>query len=91
VIIEHTPRAKDFTNHLYRRIGFVDEAKRAKSRSKSKVRAKVEHAFFIIKRVFEFAMVRYRGLDKNAQRLFVTCSLSNLFMARRHLLRAHPA
>jgi transposase, IS5 family len=49
VIIEHAPRAKDFTNHLYRRNGFVDEAKRAKNRSKSKVRAKVEHVFFAVK------------------------------------------
>jgi hypothetical protein len=30
-----------------------------------------------------FAKVRYRGLDKNAHRLFVTCALANLFMARR--------
>jgi hypothetical protein len=31
--------------------------------------------------------VSYRGLKKNAHRLIVTCSLANLFMARRHLLR----
>jgi IS5 family transposase len=51
----------------------------------------VEHAFFVIKRVFGFARVRYRGLDKNAHRLFVTCALANLFMARLHLLRAREA
>ena len=49
------------------------------------------HAFFVIKRVFGFTKVRDRGLDKNAHRLFVTCALANLFMARRHLLRARPA
>ena len=42
----------------------------------------------VIKRVFGFAKLRYRGLDKNAHRLFVTCALANLFIARRRLLRA---
>jgi len=91
VIVEHAPRARDFTNRRYRRNGVVDERERAKNRTKSKVRAKVEHAFFVIKRVFGFAKVRYRGLDKNAHRLFVACALANLFMARRHLLQARPA
>ena len=88
VIGEQAPRARDFTNRRYRQRGVVDEAERAKNRTKSKVRAKVEHAIVVIKRVFGFAKVRYRGLDKNAHRLFVTCALANLFMARRHLLRA---
>ena len=88
VIVEHAPRAQDFTNRRYRQKGVVNENERAKNRTKSKVRAKVEHAFFVIKQVFGFARVRYRGLDKNAHRLFVTCALANLYMARRHLLRA---
>ena len=41
----------------------------------------------VIKRVFGFAKVRYRGLDKNAHRLFVTCALDNLFIVRHRLLR----
>jgi len=88
VIVEHAPRAQDFTNRRYRQKGVVNENERAKNRTKSKVRAKVEHAFFVIKQIFGFARVRYRGLDKNAHRLFVTCALANLYMARRHLLRA---
>jgi hypothetical protein len=51
------------------------------------VRSKVEHAFHVTKWQFGFVMVRYRGLDKNAHRLFVTSALANLSMARRHLLR----
>jgi IS5 family transposase len=50
-------------------------------------RAKVEHPIGVIKRVFGFVKVRYRGLAKNTYRLVVTCALANLFMARRHLLR----
>lgn len=64
----------------------IDEVQRAKNRTKSKVRAKVEQVFGVIKRVFGFAKVRYRGLDKNANRLFTTCALANLFMVRAHLL-----
>jgi len=40
------------------------------------VRAKVEHLFGIIKRVFGYVKVRYRGLDKNAQALFVMSALA---------------
>jgi transposase, IS5 family len=87
VIKQHAPNAKDFTNRRYRHRGIVDEVERAKNRTKSKVRAKVEHAIGVIKRVFGFVKVRYRGLDKNAHRLFVTCALANLFIVRRQLLR----
>ena len=82
VIREHAPKAKDFTNRRYRHRGVVDEVEQAKNRTKSRVRAKVEHAIGVIKRVFGFAKVRYRGLEKNANRLFVTCALANLYMVR---------
>src|SRR5947209_8581145 len=55
------------------------------SRTKSKVRSRVEDAIGVIKRVFGFAKVRYRGLKKNTHRLLATCALANLFMVRRHL------
>ncbi len=87
VIKAHAPKALDFTNKRYRQSGVVDVAERAKNRTKSKVRSRVEHAFFVIKRVFGFVKVRYRGLEKNAQWLFATCALANLYMARRLLLR----
>ena len=91
VIAEHAPRAKDFTNKKGARnrpliINCAED--RSKNRTKSKVRAKGEHPFLILKRIFGFNKVRYRGLDKNAnQTLFVACGLVNLYMARRQLLR----
>ena len=90
-IREYAPQAKDFTNRRYRHRGVVDEGERARNRTKSKVRAKVEHVFGVIKRVFGFVKVRYRGLDKNANRLFVTCALANLYIARHRLLRVQQA
>jgi IS5 family transposase len=90
VIRQHAPKAQDFTNRRYRHRGVVDEVERAKNRTKSTVCAKVEHLIGIIKRVFGFAKVRYRGLTKNTHRLLMTCALANLFMARRYLLRGQP-
>ena len=81
-------RAKDFTNQRYRWGSRVDERIRAMNRHKSSVRSKVEHSIGVIKRVFGFQKVRYRGLAKNLHRLQVTAGLANLFMVRRRLLRA---
>ncbi len=58
----------------------MGSAERAKNRTKSKVRSKVEHAFFVIERVFGFVKVRYRGLEKNAQWLFAACALAYLYI-----------
>jgi transposase, IS5 family len=91
VIREHAPYAQDFTHRRYRHNGAVDETERAKNRTKSKVRAKVEHAIGVIKRVFGFVKVRYRGLAKNAHRLFVTCALANLYLVRGRLMRMRAA
>jgi IS5 family transposase len=86
-IRECAPNAQDMTNRRYRRKGEVDDIERAKNKTKSSVRAKVEHPFLVIKRIFGFAKTRYKGLDKNAHRLFVTCALTNLYLLRRRLLR----
>jgi transposase, IS5 family len=79
--------AKDFTQRKAYRHRALSEREERANHHKSKVRSKVEHIFFVIKRQFKFVKVRYRGLAKNAHRLFVLCGLTNLFIARRHLLR----
>ena len=80
------PRATDFTNRKWRGRGWVNRTEKAKNRTKSKVRAKVEHAIGVIKRVFGFQKVRYRGLAKNLHRLEVSAALANIFLHRRRLL-----
>ena len=64
----------------------VDEIQRAKNRTESRLRTKVEHVFGVMKLKFGFVKVRYRGLKKNANRLFATCALVNLFLVRKKLL-----
>lgn len=81
------PLAQDFTNRKgYKNHPLSDEEKR-KNRTKSKVRAKVEHPFGVMKRRFGFTKVRYRGLAKNAHHLFVSCALINLVMAGKMLIK----
>ena len=65
VIRQHAPNAKSFIQTKAHRHRLLTEEERARNRTKSKVRAKVEHAFLVIKRIFGWAKVRYRGLAKN--------------------------
>lgn len=53
---------------------------------KASVRAKVEHAFRVVKRQFGHTKVRYRGLAKNTAQLHTLFALTNLWMARRKLM-----
>ena len=91
IIHQHAPRARDCTQRRCRYKDRIDEVERAKNRIKSRVRSRVEHVFGIMKLKFGFVKVRYRGLKKNANRLFATCALVNLFVARRKLLRLATA
>jgi transposase, IS5 family len=86
VIQQVAPEAQDMTHNQYRYKKRIDEVERAKNRNKSRVRSKVEHVFAVLKLQFGFVKVRYRGLKKNANRLFATCALINLFLVRKKLL-----
>jgi IS5 family transposase len=76
------PHARDFTQRRA-----MTAEMRAANRWKSRIRARVEHPIGVIKRVFGFTKVCYRGLAKNRHRLVVACALANLFMVRKRLLR----
>jgi transposase, IS5 family len=54
---------------------------------RSKVRARVEHPFNVVKRLWGFTSVRYRGLAKNAARAYTMFALANLYLVRRQLLQ----
>ncbi|MBK9945651.1 MAG: hypothetical protein IPP12_00500 [Nitrospira sp.] len=47
--------------------------------------SQVEHAFFVIKRIFGWIKIQYRGLAKNTHWLQISCGLANLYVARRRL------
>lgn len=90
VIKTHAPKAKDFTQRKGSRYRLLSEDERQRNRTKSKVRAKVEHTIHVLKRQFGYTKVRYRGLDKNANHVFAACALVNLVMARKRLLKLAP-
>jgi IS5 family transposase len=72
------PKAKDFTNRRAYRNRPLTEADKHTNTRKSGVRAKVEHPFLRIKRLWGFAKTRYRGLAKNANRAFAMLALCNI-------------
>ena len=84
-IREAATKAQDMTCRRTKFKHYVDELQKKKNRSKSRVRARVEHPFRILKRIFGFDKVRYRGLAKNHHRLCACFALVNLYLHRKRL------
>jgi IS5 family transposase len=51
----------------------------------SQVRAKGEHAFLVVKHLWHYTKVRYKGLYKNAAQVFSLFALANLYLVRHEL------
>ena len=66
----------------------LSERWRQINRARSRTRARGEHPFLIVKRLWHFAKVRYRGLAKNLARAQAMFALANLYSVRRQLLPA---
>ena len=84
-IQQAAPKAQDMTCKRTKFNNYVDEVAKKKNTTKSRVRAKVEHVFRILKRVFGFDKVRYRGIAKNHHRLCTNFALINLYLHRKRL------
>jgi IS5 family transposase len=56
------------------------------NRCRSSTQARGEHAFHVVKRLWGFTKVRYRGLARNTARLYTAFALVNLYMLRRRLI-----
>jgi len=52
----------------------------------NRIRAKGEHAFLVVKCLWNYRKVRYRGLAKNAAQVFSLFALANLYLVRKELL-----
>ena len=61
------------------------KAKKAE-RTKSSVRAKVEHVFGVVKRQLKYRKTRYRGLRKQIAKFNIMFALANLILADRPCL-----
>jgi IS5 family transposase len=51
----------------------------------SQIRAKGEHAFRVVKHLWHYQKVRYKGLYKNAAQVFSLFALANLYLVRHDL------
>lgn len=63
----------------------LNAADKAFNRKSNRTRAKVEHAFGVVKHLWGYRKVRYKGLEKNAAQVFTLFALSNIYMARKEL------
>lgn len=61
--------------------GIIDRIEKLKSQ----IRSKVEHLFYRVKVQFGYAKVRYRGIAKNANRLYLLAGFANLMRVRSSL------
>ena len=86
-VLVHYHYSRDSLRHTV----LIDEVERAKKPHQIENASPGRTRDRVVKRVFGFAKVRYRGLNKNLHRLLVISALANLFMARRRLLRYQPA
>lgn len=64
----------------------LTERWKAINRSRSRVRARGEHTYHVVKRLWGFTKVRYRGLAKNASRAYALFGLANLYLIRHRLI-----
>lgn len=64
----------------------LDRMRESIERTKAGLRARVEHPFGVIKCLFGFRKVRYRGLAKNTAHLKMLFMLANVWKARTHLM-----
>ena len=85
LIRSKAPAAADCTNQRVRAGSATEGLDRILNRLKSRVRSRVEHVFAVVKRLWGFDKVRYRGLAKNATRAFVATGLANIYLARERL------
>ena len=85
-ILKAAPHAQDFTHHRGNRASALSDEEITKNRTKSRVRAYVEHPFRILRCVFGFRKVCYRGIAKNLNRLQISFSLIKLYMKLRTLM-----
>jgi IS5 family transposase len=74
--VNRRPTAANPLNERWRKI----------NRARSRVRARGEHGYHVVKRLWGFNKVRYRGLAKNRARAYTAFALANLYLARQKLL-----
>ena len=66
--------------------GTLKTLTKALERVKAQIRSRVEHPFHVVKNLFHYKKVRYKGLAKNKAQLYSLFGLANLVIAKKKLL-----
>ena len=66
--------------------GNLSASQKKRNRRNSRVRARVEQVFRIIKCQFGYRKVRYKGLAKNKAQVMSLMALANVYLLRRSLM-----
>lgn len=85
-------QARAESNHILWRVNRkahrgrkLTAADRAFNRKNNRTRARVEHVFGVIKHLWRYQKVRYKGLYKNASQVFTLVALANVYRLRHQL------
>jgi transposase, IS5 family len=73
-------------NQRAKRFHPLTAAQRHSNHSRSRIRARVEHPFNVVKRLWGFTKVRYHGMAKNLAKAYAMFALANLYLVRRRLM-----
>ena len=86
----HSEKAKKMKRRVLKRRSSIakmeprrQELERRRAQAISSKRAKVEHPFLVVKRIFGWNYTRVRGLEKNAARFNMMCMLANIYKLSR--------
>lgn len=85
-VIAVAPGAKDFTNKKGFRHKHLSDRERQKNHNKSSIRVRVEYPFLVLKHLWNMKKVRYKGIAKNTNWYYISCSLVNIYISRKTLL-----
>src|SRR3546814_7306541 len=83
--VQETCRAVGIRYRVNRRARALTPYERRLNRARSRHRARAEHAFHVVKRLWGFTKVRYRGLAKNTARLYTMFALATLYRVQKRL------
>ena len=88
--VEYEQRGMEWCVSRHTGYKALPEKDRVWNRKMSRVRARVEHVFHVLKNLWGHSKVRYKGIAKNAAQLFTLFALANIYLVRRKLLKLAP-
>ena len=73
-------------NHKARRGQALSQRDSQCNRKHNRIRSKGKHTFLVVKHLWGYRKVRYKGMMKNATQVFSLIAPANLYMVRKDLL-----